>query len=216
MRANLTPVHRAFIALGSKQVPFAASLALNNLAKGVVAEERKLVDETFDTPTPFTENAFRIEVATKSKPIAVVAAKDIQAEYLAPYVVGGDRYLGTKRGMLAPIAGNINLNAYGNLTRGKLASLKGKPNVFIGAIKTKGGKVINGVWQRPTQGKRGKRGRGRSATTPGHLKLMIVFKDTTPAPKHFAFLERAQAYVRANARREFQSALQRAFATARR
>lgn len=216
MRADLAPVHRAMIALGARQVPFASAVALNALAKGVRGVEQNEIDRTFTSPTPFTRNAYRIEVATKSRPVAIVAAKDIQAEYLEPYVFGGDRYLGTKRGMLAPVTGNIALNQYGNLTKGKLAGLKGKPNVFIGAVHTRGGKTINGVWQRPTASAGRASPRRRGAATKSGLKLLIVFKDTTPAPKHLAFYERARSYVRANARHEFQTALQRAFATARR
>ena len=211
--ADLRPLQKAFVALRAKQVPFATSLALNALAKGVAAEETKAVDDTFKTPTPFTENAFRIEVATKARPIAVVAAKDIQAEYLEPYVVGGARFLGTKRGMLAPRG--VALNQYGNLTKGKLASLKGKPDIFIGPITTKAGKTINGVWQRPTPA-RAARGRKGVAKPAGKLKLLIQFEDTTPAPKHLPFYERAQAYLRKNAAREFDIAMRRALATARR
>ena len=60
------------------------------------------------------------------------------------YVDGGTRFLGTKKGMLAPITSNIRLNAYGNLPRNKLKQLQGKPNIFIGPIKTKRG-IISGA-----------------------------------------------------------------------
>jgi hypothetical protein len=201
--------------LGAKQVPFATALALNNLAKGVKAAEETQVGQTFETPTPFTKNAFRIEVATKSRPVARVAAKDIQASYLEPYVDGGLRALGTKRGMLAPITGNINLNAYGNLPRNKLKQLQGKPGIFIGPIKTKRG-FINGVWQRPGPQPRikgMKRGMATQAKRP--LKLLIKFEDTTPVRKRFPFEQRARAHVARHAAAEFTAALQRAMATAR-
>ncbi|MDB5412633.1 MAG: hypothetical protein JWR10_968 [Rubritepida sp.] len=205
IKPDLRSVHRAMMSLGAKQVPFANSVALNALAKGVATTERDEVAKEFETPTPFTVNSMRIEVATKSKPVSFVAVKDIQAEYLEPYVVGGQRALGKKRGMLAPRA--VGLNRYGNLTRGKLASLKSKPGVYIGGIRTKAGKVINGVWQRPRPAKAGK--------AKGGLKLLLQFTDTTEAPKHLAFYERGTAYVRANAAREYGLALQRALATAR-
>ncbi len=213
IRADLKPLQRAFVALGAKQVPFATSLALNNLAKGVAAQERVEIDKTFSTPTPFTENAFRIEVATKSNPIARVAAKDIQSTYLEPYVVGGVRSLGTKRGMLAPRA--VSLNQYGNLTKGKLASLKGKPGVFIGKVTTRSGRVINGVWQRKAPAKAGRGRKGAAKPQGGSLKLLIQFEDTTPVKKRFDFFGRANAYLKANAASEFDAALKRAFATAR-
>ncbi|MBI0530346.1 hypothetical protein [Sphingomonas sp. TX0522] len=82
IKADLKPLHRAMIALGAQQVPFAMSLALNDLARGVVAVEQDEINATFDTPTPFTQKATRIVVATKSRPVATVAFKDVQAEYL--------------------------------------------------------------------------------------------------------------------------------------
>jgi hypothetical protein len=213
IRADLRPLQRAMVALGAEQVPFAMSLALNALATGVAAAEREEVAKTFDKPTPFTQNAFRIQVATKTRHIAVVAVKDIQAEYLRPYVAGGLRSLGTKRGMLAPRG--VGLNQYGNLTKGKLASLRSKPGVFIGPVTTKSGKVINGVWQRIAPRAGGTSSR-KGAPKPGGLKLLIQFEDSTPVRKRLDFYGRAQRYVRANAAREFDTGLRRAMATARR
>lgn len=192
-------------------MPFATSLALNALAKGVVEQEQAAVEQTFDTPTPFTRNAFRIEVATKSKPVALVAVKDIQAQYIAPYINGGDRFLGSKRGMLAPR--EIGLNQYGNLPKNKLKTLLAKPGVFVGKVTTKAGKTISGVWQRGTPAKLGRGGRILKAAQP--LKLLIQFEDTTAAPKHLPFYERARAYLKRNAAREFDTAMRRALTTAR-
>ena len=224
IQGNITSVKRGLSALQAKQMPFATSLALNELAKGVRDVESVLLQDTFDSPTPFTQNAYRIEVATKAKPVAMVWAKDIQAQYLEPYVTGGDRFLGTKRGMLAPRA--VGLNKYGNLTRGKLAALKAKPNVFIGRVTFKNGRTVNGVWQRSNHGP-GERRRqagygtkGRSVDKIGGarttLKLLIQFEDTTPAPKRLPFEARARQYLDRNARAVFEAALQRAIATSRR
>lgn len=213
VRGNLAPVHRAMIALGAKQVPFAMSLAINTLARGVSDDQAKLLDATFDNPTPFTERAYRIEAATKGKPSALVAAKDIQAQYLAPYVFGGERFLGAKRGMLAPRG--IKLNQYGNLPRNKLATLKSKRGIVIGPIKTKSG-TISGVWQRPTAAKkpRGKRANGPQPRTG--LKLLIQFEDTKPVPKRLPFEKRARAYLASHAEAAFTDALRRALSNARR
>ena len=226
IRPNLKPLQRAFIALSAKQVPFAMSLALNTLAKGVVGIEREGVLETFDTPTPFTLNAFRMEAATKASPRARVAVKDIQAAYLEPYVVGGNRSLGTKRGMIVPRS--VGVNQYGNLRRGKLAALKAKPNVFIGQVTFRNGKragqPIYGVWQRSDtpRGKRhdgdyGTRGnsQGKVYGARTTLKLLIEFDDTSPVAKHLDFYGAAERYVRANASQAFDAALRRALATAR-
>lgn len=224
IKADLKPLHRAMIALGAQQVPFAMSLALNDLARGVATVEQDAINDTFDTPTPFTQKATRIEVATKSRPVATVAFKDIQASYLEPYVVGGNRSLGTKRGMLAPRA--VGLNQYGNLSKGKLASLKSKPGVFIGPVTLKNGRTINGVWQRGKTkrgerykggGEYGTRGKlnkiGGARTT---LKLLIQFEGTTPVRKRLPFERVARRYIERHAAAAFDQALRRALATKRR
>lgn len=213
IRGDLKPLQKAFIGLRAKQVPFATSLAVNNLAKGVVQAERALIDHTFETPTPFTENAYRIEVATKGRPIAIVAAKDIQAEYLEPYVDGGPRFLGDKKAMLAPRA--VRVNQYGNLPRGKLQSLKGRKDIFVGPVHTKSGKVINGVWQRTVRSSAGSRRRNAGTAAASPLKLLIRFEDTTPVRKKLQFYPVAREYVRRNAAAVFNEAMKRALATAR-
>jgi hypothetical protein len=207
---ELSGLQRAAKALGAKQIPFATALALTRLAQGVSAAETVAVIDTFDSPTPFTQKGFRVTPATKRELVAYVNAKDIVAQYLAPYVAGGNRSLGAKQAMLVPRG--VATNQYGNLSRNKLKTLKGKPNVFVGQIKTRKGKLINGVWQRPTAAAR--KGKASRSAQSG-LKLLIQFEDTTEAPKHFPFFERARAYVAANAKDEFAAALRQAFATAR-
>ena len=232
LSVDLGPVHKALKALGTTQIPFASALALTKLAQGVAEAERAQTKETFAHPTPFTQNAFRVTAATKGNPVAWVAAKDIAAQYLAPYVFGGDRSYGNKKAMLVPK--QIAVNQYGNLPRGKLKQLQGKPGIFIGPVKTKAGVVINGVWQRPVIGIRADGTRGTKSKTiggtrlangktvggtvvsDGKLKLLVRFEDTTPTNKHFPFFERARAYATRNAQSEFKVALKQAMASRRR
>ncbi|NIJ07224.1 hypothetical protein FHS31_000820 [Sphingomonas vulcanisoli] len=186
---------------------------MTSLAKGLELAEDQATIATFDHPTPFTQKAFATLPATKSKQVAIVFVKDVQEQYLAPYIFGGDRSLGSKKAMLVPIGAGV--NGYGNLPRNTIARLKGKPNVFVGTITTKAGKRIAGVWQRPMSAPLGKRRRGIVQPT-GHLKLLVEFKATTPAPKHFDALGLAEAYLRRNAEREFSIAWRKALSTARR
>lgn len=219
--ADMKPLRKAFSDLQRKQVPFATTIALNALAQGVKQAEREALIATFDNPTPFTLNAFFVKPATKARPEAYVAAQEIRAAYLEPYVVGGSRYLGKKKGMLAPRG--IKTNQYGNLTKGTMARLKGKPGVFIGSVTfRKSGKTVNGVWQRPAAGQRRQGGHGTKGNTRNivggvrtGLKLLIQFEDTTAVKKRLPFFEVARDYVRANAKREFTTAMRRALATAR-
>lgn len=217
IRGDMKPLQKAFVDFHAKQAPFAMALALTQLAKGVQAEEQRAIKETFDNPTPFTVGGIAIKPATKKAPIATVYPRDIAETYLAPYVVGGDRSLGGKKGMLVPR--EVALNQYGNLKAGTLAALKAKPGVFIGSVRTKGGKTLNGVWQKTGTAppRSGSRRRGAAAAQPkAGLKLLIQFEDSTQAPKHFPFYERAQAYLKANTARTFEAAMRRALATRRR
>lgn len=215
IKVDLRQAQRALGDLHGKQIPFASALALTTLAGGVQDAETAEELKTFASPTPFTQRAFGKTPATKRNLVSTVFIKDVQAQYLAPYVVGGPRFLGTKKGMLAPRG--IALNQYGNLTKGKLAALKAKPNVFIGPVTVKGGKVINGVWQRATARPARTTKRGTTPAKPaGPLKLLIQFEDTTEAPKHLDFYGRARAYVVGNAQDAFETALAKALSTARR
>jgi hypothetical protein len=210
MRPDLSRVQRALLTLHADQVPFAAALALTALAKDVAQAESLEVDQTFDSPTQFTEQAFAVRSATKRNLVAFVSVKKIAATYLRPYVEGGERSLisrkGVKKGMIVPK--NIGLDAHG-------------PDIFVGKIKGKDGALVSGVWQRAAQGpmqvprpKGMKRGQVRQPK--GGLKLLIRFEDTTEAPKHFEFFERARAVVQRNAQPQFTAAMRKALASARR
>lgn len=224
VRGDMKAMQKAFVDLRGKQVPFATALALTTLAKGVQAAEADEIDKTFDKATPFTRNAIAIVPATKLKPVAVVFPKDVQAAYLAPYVAGGDRSLGSKKGMLVPIGAAT--NQYGNLNRGQLARIKGKPNVFVGAVTfRKSGKTVRGVWQRSAvkagerrDGERGTRGdsQGKVGGVRSTLKLLVEFEDTTAVRKRFNFEGRARRYLRANTASAFNAAMTKALSTARR
>lgn len=230
IRVDLKPLHKAMAALGARQIPFATALTLNELAKGVKAAEQAEVGRVFETPNPFTQNAFRTVNATKGNLVARVLAKDStndtggQNAYLAPYVFGGDRSLGKKKAMLAPITNNIALNAYGNLPRNKIKTLKAKPNVFIGTVRfRRSGKSYSGVWERPERRRRKDGSYGTIGDTHNKfdnvrsgLTLLIEFEDTTPVRKHLDFDGTARRYIKKNAAHEFDMALRKAMATQRR
>lgn len=218
VRRGLKELSRDFDAFRQKQLPFAASMALTSVANLVKDAETKALEETFDKPTPFTMRAFGVKPARKSNLVATVYARDIQAKYLEPYADSGSgmQVLGDKKGILAPKA--IPLNAYGNIPKGKLAALKGRPDIFIGQITTKDRRVVNGVWQRPTptpaKGQKGGKG-SRLANRTGKLKLLIQFEDPRPVKPRLHYGPRAEDVVRKHLIPEFKAALDRAMATAR-
>jgi hypothetical protein len=202
MRAALQQQTRRYTDFQRRQVPFAISLMLNSLAGMVRDAETEALSDVFDNPTPFTRRAFGVRSATKHNLTAYVFAKDIQAQYLEPWETGGRQVLGSKRAILTPKGARV--NQYGNLPKGRLATLKAQSNVFIGAVKTKKGETINGVWRRPA------RRNGKST-----LKLMIRFSDPAPVPARLHFADRALDIVRRNGEAEWDKAMAVALATAR-
>ncbi len=222
IHADIKALTKNLSALAYKQLPYAQAQAVTSLAKRVREAEVKLIKSTFPTSTPFTLNSVGVKAARKGDPTAIVFVKDIAAQYLMPFKDGGQHFLGTKRSLLVPIDAAV--NQYGNLPRGALAALKGRPDVFIGSVKTKSGQLINGVWQRVATSatkkamipnRRGKQVRLRKLNTTDHLKLLIRFKDSPEVKQHLGWGSTAQTTVRTWWQRDFGDAMGRALKSAR-
>lgn len=209
IRANVRALTRDLDHLAYRQLPFATALALTALGKRVRDDERRNMTTVFDNPTPFTLASVGTSGATKADPVAVVFIRDVAARYLAPFEFGGTHFLGGKRGLLVPK--NIPVNVYGNLPRGTLQRLKGRRDVFIGAVKLKSGITVHGVWQRPARGRRGDGSYGNK----GPLKLLVRFSDPTEVKQRLEWFSRAKRTVDRWFQAEFAAAFRKALATAR-
>lgn len=145
--------------LVQKQMPFAASKAINDTAKDAQNAVRAQMQKKLDRPTPFTLNATGVKRATKTRLKATIFIKDIQAQYLQYQIAGGTR---SPKDKSIPIPRDIKLNKYGNIPgmRGgkKIAALLNKPNTFMGTVRGQ-----SGVWQRTNKNKK--------------LKLLIAFEE---------------------------------------
>jgi hypothetical protein len=214
-----------------KQLPFARAQAVNAVAERVRKAEQDNLRTTFNQPSPFTVNAVGLRKATKANPVATVYVKPIAAKYLMPYETGGVHRINS-RALLNPKA--VKLNRYGQLPKGTIARLKATPDVFIGAVRTKGGGTVNGIWQRPfLRGRDAALGAGMSvrrrnkllrgahpdlpknANTTGRLKLLIRFGDALPVKKQLNWGRFAQKIVREHFSQELSAALANAIATAK-
>ncbi|TCK43997.1 hypothetical protein B0G84_2345 [Paraburkholderia sp. BL8N3] len=220
VQADIAALTRKFNDFERKQLPFASAQALTAVAKRVQAAEKAAMPQVFDRPTPFTVNSIGMRASRKNTQEALVFVKDIAAAYLDPYEVGGThKLIGSGKTWLNPKDMAL-LNQYGNFSRAALKRLEGRPDIFIGSIKTKSGESIGGVWQRPTDVKAvkrsGKRGVAlRGANKTGQLKLLIRFGDARPVRQHLDFGKRAREVVAATYQAEFTAAMAKALATAR-
>lgn len=201
VRADVKGLSKDLTALERSQLPYATALALTATAKAIQAAETAALSEVFDRPTPFTQRAFGVKGATKATLTATVYARDIQAEYLAPFAEGNARQqLRGKRGL--PVPKGLRVNQYGNLPRGSIARLKGRKNVFFGAVTTRAGETISGIWQRP-----GKR---------TGLKLLVRWSDGTELHQNLRYRERAAMVLAATFPGAMRAAFARAVATIKR
>ena len=102
------------------QIPFATSMALNNISYKVAADRknpkslRKSADRRFDPlATDFTKQGFRYKKATKKNMKSVIYILPKQAEYMKFMVSGGVRFP-KKRKVKVPTK-QIKLNKFGNI-----------------------------------------------------------------------------------------------------
>jgi hypothetical protein len=232
LRLEFKGLAKSLSAFEYRQLPFAQAQAVNALGARVQKAEGENLKKQFPTLTPFTAKAVGLKRATKADPTAVVFVKPVAAKYLEPFENRGTHFLGSKKALLVPI--DQATNQYGNLPRGTLAALKGRPDVFIGAVKTKRG-TVNGVWQRVTDSakvtllqrtkagkvaslartKAGKVKALRNRNEGDSLKLLIRFKDSPVVKQSLGFGTQAKRTVATYWRVDFDAAMAQAVGSAR-
>jgi hypothetical protein len=221
LESNLDACTRRLDALIAKQLPYALSRALNDTAKDVQEAERKEMAQAFDRPTPFTLNAFFIKRASKTDLVAEVTSKDRQSAYLPMQAEGGVEQP-LNQALLMPV--HAGLNQYGNLPRGSVKRLLGKPGVFVARQRSsKTRHLTPGIYQRSElRGKAGKRigaSAGAVKTAGGartdRLQLLIKFKPSAEVQPIFRFLPVAQEAAAKAMATHFAARVAEALATAR-
>jgi len=83
IKGDLKNITRHLNRVQKKQIPFAASLAINNTLKQVVKAEKAQIVKKLDRPTPFTVNAFKINWSKKHRLHGEVVIKPAQWNYLS-------------------------------------------------------------------------------------------------------------------------------------
>lgn len=120
VRSDLDQLAAWAIRMGSDQLPYATSVALNAVAKDAADAVTREMPRELDRPTSFTMRAWSVWRASKNNLTAAVFAKDAQAKYLRWQVAGGSRAPNRKA---LRLPADIKLDAFGNLPRGEIARL---------------------------------------------------------------------------------------------
>jgi hypothetical protein len=174
------------------QIPFAASVALNQTAQAVQQKETAALPEVFDRPTPFTMAAIAVERSSKTNLVAKVFIKPIQLQYLKLEIDGGTR-TPAKRALLVPAG--VALNQYGNMGRNKIQQLLARRDTFSGVIHG-----VAGIWQR---------------TKKGPPKLLVRYQGKASYRPRFPFYQIAQRTILETLGRNMGSAIDYALRTAK-
>ncbi len=201
MEFNITTdLKKASRALGAlkNQVPYAASVAMNNTAVDILKAEQSAMRRELDAPRNSTVKGVRVERSHKRRLTASVFIIKHIDKFLRYQIKGGTR---PARGRAEAVPVNIRLNRYGNIPgrrQGKIAKLLNRPDTFSGSVKG-----VAGVWQR---------GKGRMR---GSLKLLIAYEDMVAYKPRFHFYHHAERTARKVWARNFNKSISHAIGTAR-
>lgn len=177
-----------------KQVPFAISQALNDVAFDARKALRAQAMQKLDRPTKFTLNGFRVTKANKYKLEAVVFVEAKRAGYLIWQIKGGVRQAKNK-GTGVPVG--VRLNKHGNIPGRKKGLVKNQKQ-FIGVVKG-----VHGVWQR-SGGKRNPK-----------VKLMTAFEKSVSYKARFPFSKIIAGVVKSKVQSHFNRRMAQALRTAK-
>jgi hypothetical protein len=179
---------QSWLAQVEKQLPYAASRALNDSAKKAAASLNQSTNQFFDRPTRFTQNSYSVSsFSNKANLTAELSPKQIQARYLTPSIVGGVRPQRPSERRLGGITPawrpgmDAKLNANGNMSKAAaLKALQGGPSLF--SLKDQKGKLRPGVYQR---------------MKPGAVKSILSFNRLPNIPKRWPVERIAMASLNA-------------------
>ena len=167
VKSNIADVSRGLSRVHRKQIPFAASRALNDVAfeagpKGKVLADK--ADKTFQGgATRFTQRGFKVKKSTKRDLTAIVFVDEAQAKYMRFQIRGGTRF--PLRNALMISTDKTRLNRFGNITPATYKQMiNNRTKYFKGVPKGKSGQNYEGIWERY----------GRNKRYPGGQRIRMV------------------------------------------
>ena len=193
IKSELKDLAKDLTSLQKKQIPFAASQALNDTAFQARKALRAQAVKKLDRPTRFTVNGFRVGKSTKRNLVSEVYINAEVAKYLKYQIIGGTRKASGK-GTGVPF--NAKLNKFGNIPARAKGLIK-KKNQFIATIRG-----VTGVFER--YGKGGKA-----------VKLIVAFEAQVKYNPIFPYFRIVEGVVENNFKKHMNIRLARAIQSAR-
>jgi hypothetical protein len=244
---DVNPMIKHLDAFKAVQVPFAASLAINNLAKQAKSDLQDEMRKKFKNPVPFTTNSIYIKYSRKDDLYARVGLKEFQgkgnaaADYLLPQIQGGPAYatrfqkslrefgyLGNNEYARPTQSDFLRINKYGNVTPGQYTQIlyglqafrdssafayrknaKKKRSPVISAIRTSEAGIYRSRSLFPGIYLESKKARENKESA------LFWFGKTPNLPGKYNFRKIGSESITKNWEKEFESALDKAIATAK-
>lgn len=223
-----------------KQIPFAISKALNDVAVMVKDAERKEMENVFDNPTPYTLNSVFFKKATKQKFEVNIIVRNEAAKgtppvkYLEPQIFGGTRRAKSserqlrEKGLMddnmfyAPGAG-ARLNKYGNISPGQIVQILSALKSFREAGYTSNyNENSTRKSKNPLASKIFVQKEWGKALYPGvyqrtktGVKPLLIFLENPQYKERFNFFKVGEQIYDANFENKFNEAIQHALATSK-
>ena len=159
IKADIKKLTRGLNDIQKKQIPFATSRALNDVARQAASKTlREKAQDVFEGgATSFTKSGFRYEKSNKQNLTAKVFIDPARAEYMRFQIAGGTRFP-KNRALMIPTT-HTRLNKFGNITRGTFNKLiNDRTKYFSGIPKGMQGASNEGIWERYGRNYRGRGG----------------------------------------------------------
>jgi len=196
IKTNIAEVTKDLTRVQKKQIPFAASQTLNQLAFDLTKRSKKgelgkATATTFDKKkgkgaTNFTQKNFFFKNSNKKNLTAWVFWDSNNADYMKFQVAGGTRFPKRRAIAVSTKHSKKHLDKYGNLRKGAIKEMiKDKENYFSG---TPNGarSQSEGIWERY----------GRSTKRGGKkIRKVVSYVDTASYRPLFPFVSIASNYV---------------------
>ena len=200
LQSDMRKLQQSLTEFQKKQLPFATSVALNQVASLGQKAALRSMSRNLDKPTPFTKRGLRITRSTKTRLMSEVYIQEIQAAYLQYQVEGGTRRP-KSRALIVPVQQRV--NQYGNLPRNKVKQLLARNDVFVVHSRNRDGRsreLSSGIYQR---------------MKTGRLKMLVAFETKAKYSKRYPFEASVVDEVNRYLVPVFRQSFARALATAR-
>jgi len=201
-----------YLTFQRKQIPFATSKALNDVAFDCRSSIQKFLPKKLDRPTTGITRSVQVEKSKKKNLVAIVGFAGLgfkstkwsesPAKIMRRHIQGGTRSPQGKA-IPVPIARNLKLNKFGNMPRTKIKTLLAKPDKYFSG-QPKGRDA--GIYERIKRTKR----------KPGKLMMLINWEPTTQYQSgRFPLQKIVELAIKKKYRMRFDAALNNALRSAR-